>query len=143
MIYNHYHNTYLSILHDPYYDTDIMDKTYSPDSIVPKDLTIATWNNRKTKGLLEIQLDLLKIPYTNPAKGVTWTTNRQKIKTLQAADIKTKYFLALDCYDVIICNSLANIVNTFQKTGAKILYNASLWLFPIMEMEGKTPHFSI
>jgi hypothetical protein len=137
LIKNNKYNTFPLIAHNPYIEIDslLWDELIKKNlkkCQKPHDLTIVTWNNQETKGMLQIQLESLNIDYICLGKGIKWETNRNKPKLLleYIKNIKTNYILGLDCYDVIIIGNIFNIIEKFKKFKCKLLFNSTGTVFP-------------
>jgi hypothetical protein len=137
LIKNNKYNTFPIIAHNPYIEInsllwDELIKTNLKKCQKPHDLTIVTWNNQETKGMLQIQLESLNIDYICLGKGIKWETNRNKPKLLleYIKNIKTNYILGLDCYDVMIIGNIFNIIEKFKKFKCNLLFNSTGTVFP-------------
>jgi hypothetical protein len=149
LLYNKRFDTYPLIVHNPKEDNfpgpmwfnllrvkGLLDATY-----LPEDVTLVTWNNLPTEGLLQEQMKKLGIPYLNLASSTSfWETNREKPRQfiLRSEQIMTKYVLGLDCYDVLIVGDLSEILERFHKFGCRALFNATSCNWPpILEHQRK------
>lgn len=87
---------------------------------------------------LDYQLRLNKIDYLNPAKNYIWKwNNAKKVGFIIKALKKTKqpYALILDGADVCIMSDLSGIVDRFKTYGKDIIFNATIWAYPKMEID--------
>lgn len=103
-------------------------KKLEPDD----DLTIITWNSSKEEGILEKKLNISNIPFITIGKNnINWK-NKNKIKfTIEILEsIKTKYVLAMDCYDVLIFDSPKKILKKFLKLNCDMLLNCEKNFWP-------------
>jgi hypothetical protein len=96
------------------------------------DVSLCTWNSSTTHGLLEINLLNRRMTYACLGRGIKNWTNRLKIPlTLEfVKTVRTKYIIALDCYDVLVLGEIEEIIDRFRKTGAEILFNATGTNYP-------------
>lgn len=139
-IHNLKYDTFPLIAHNPFvdmFDCVMWDTMQSHINLgifckKPYDLTIVTWNNGQVKGCFESQLDSLSLPYKCLGSGMNWTTNRLKPITLKKyiQNIKTKYVLCADSFDVLILDNIEGIASRLDKIGAKVLFNATCCIYP-------------
>ncbi len=139
-LYNYYYNTSPLIVHNPLMDIEgawplwhqIITDPLPNKCVKPEDLTIVTWNNSEYESLLEKQLKSLNISFICLGKGIQWTSNRLKPLTLleNKDKLNTKYVLGLDAFDVVIVDTLQNIISKFKDTKSKLLYNATATVYP-------------
>ena len=106
----------------------------------PEDLSIITTYTDPQKSPLIRQLRISQIPYINSAeelmvKGLPFS-RPGKIYLLKDAlqEIKTKYCLILDGYDVVI-NNFDDIIKKFQSYHTQILFNASKNNYPPVHID--------
>ena len=99
---------------------------------ISKSLTVFTFNNTPSEGILEISLNRLGIPYTILGKNINSWKNIHKIKLLNDAldEIDTEYTLVLDCFDVIVIRHLSAVIGMFQQHDCKMLFNCEAVFFP-------------
>lgn len=106
-----------------------------PKSIEPEDmgdLTIITWNNNRKKGVLEECLDRMGVAYLVLGKGLKEWKQIFKVRlTCEAlGDIKTKYVMGLDAYDVLLLESPRQVVKRFEGFSCEMLFNATFEFYP-------------
>ena len=114
------------------FDTFLKDLWNRQLKSVPEDLTIISIWTDSNKCVLYQQLQKNNIPIINcyiPTEE-SWT-NPYKIKCIlnQLKNIKTKYTLILDGYDVVI-NNFDNLILKFKTFNAGIVFNASKNNYP-------------
>lgn len=138
MVKNFYYQTKPLILHNPFNDSyhcPIWKSAcmISPfvKSRIPENITIVTWNNGHPRGV-QLQLQRMKIPHLVLGQDIIWEANFIKLSLLLESmhKIKTKYILAMDCFDVIIAGDLFDIVDRFQDFNCSIVFNATPVSFP-------------
>jgi hypothetical protein len=110
-------------------------KKSKPKRIEPEDmgdLTIITWNNNQEKGFLEECLDRMGVPYLVLGRGIKEWRNIYKVNlTCEVlGDIKTKYVMGLDSYDVLLLDSPGEVVRRFEGFSCEILFNAVSKFYP-------------
>jgi hypothetical protein len=94
-------------------------------------LSICTWNNSITPGILEKCLNKKKVPYHVLGKNTKWQRKLKlelNVSFLQI--IKTPYILALDSYDVVVLSCPQDILKRFIKTNCDILFSAEKNSYP-------------
>lgn len=137
------YNTYPLVLHSPgdYNQFPFLiekSKKYSQKKKeLSDDLTIFSWNNSKEKGILELLLDKMNIPYFVLGKGILDWKNKLKINlTINfLKTVKTKYVLAMDCFDVIILDNPNRILERFKLfySDKKLIFNATAYIAPYIK----------
>jgi hypothetical protein len=110
-------------------------KKSKPKRIEPEDMndsTIITWNNNQEKGILAECLDRMGVPYLVLGKGIKEWKNIYKVNlTCEAlGNIKTKYVMGLDSYDVLLLGSPSEVVRRFEGFSCEILFNAVSKFYP-------------
>ena len=155
MIRNLVYNTDPFLLHYPTLNSDaernkinlIWEQTVRrklKQCLLPQDITLVTWNS-KDQGFLETQLNEYGIKYICLGKNLEWTANRLKpLSLLNYIDnIKTKYIMGLDCYDVFIVRDFSNILNEFHSYDKKLLFNSTYCVWPSNEEDQKKENAKI
>ena len=136
VLYNTKYKTHPIIVHNPTAKTlvwhQICNLASSPDlqpNRLPNNLTVVTWN---IPGLLEKILDLQKVKFLVLGRGQSHWTNKLKYTLLwrHLPQINTEFILGLDCYDVVVVNELAKIIDKFKKHKCKLLFNAGVGPYP-------------
>jgi len=93
----------------------------------PRDLTILTWNNRTTPGLLERSLEHLGVPFVVMGRGIEdWRNSRDKPRlTVEAlASIDTPYVAGIDSFDAIVVDDPSQLVARFENDfDADLVFN--------------------
>lgn len=87
---------------------------------------------------LDYQLKLNNIEYINPAKRHIgkWTNSKKVGYILKALkQSNQEYCLILDGADVCVMSDLTDIVDRFKSYKKDILFNATLWHFPKLEID--------
>ena len=87
---------------------------------------------------LHKQLTLNNYSYINSIKdrNMLWNKNKKIKYVLDSLYVATKeYCLILDGNDVAILSDLDNIVELFESYNKKVLFNASIWMFPHVIIE--------
>lgn len=108
---------------------------------LPEELSIITFNSSYKKGILENQLDKLKVNYTTLGKGINWKNHHNKITLINENidRIKTKYVLVCDCYDVLVVRDLSSILENFisikKQNNVKIIFNATVYCHPNLKSQ--------
>jgi hypothetical protein len=97
-----------------------------------KDLTLITWNNSSEKGILEECLDDMGAPYIVLGKGIKKWKNISKLRLIgdALANIKTKYVMGLDSYDVMLLGNPREVVKRFKDFSCGMLFNAGVKFYP-------------
>lgn len=85
------------------------------------------------------QLEKNNIPFINAAehKDVYPWVNNKKIKLIHEAlqNVTSEYCLILDGIDVAINDSLSDIIDIYKTYGKKIIFNATPWAHPKVEID--------
>ena len=111
---------------------------------VPENITILTVMDDDSvnfnKSPLINQLTKNKIKFINAAehKDVYPWVNNKKIELLKNTldTIETEYTLILDGSDVVIHKDLTNIIDIYKTYNKDIIFNASQWAHPSIDIEG-------
>lgn len=103
---------------------DFFAETQQPRGPCP-DLTILTWNNRRTKTVLEECLDRWGLSYVTLGRNVPEWRNDMKVYLNATAlrEVKTKYVMALDSDDVIVVAPVPAIIADFESFGCDIVFS--------------------
>lgn len=136
LLKNKKHNSYPNIVHFP----GIKPKTNSfwekiqkiPLQEIQKnpELTIFTWNNKEEPGILEKNLDRLKIEYTVLGQQIKNWNNILKLQLTNdfLKSVETKFVMGLDSIDVIVLNPC--ILDKFNEFNCKLLFNGQNYCYP-------------
>jgi hypothetical protein len=87
--------------------------------------TIITWNNLDTKGILEISLDKLGLPYRVLGKSISTWSNIIKINLTieELKNINTRYVLGVDSFDAVVTGNPESRLDILQK--CDLVFNGS------------------
>ena len=101
---------------------------------LPANIEIVTVSNNPSDAMLIKQLSQNQIPFINKAEiGGSWYNTKKIGYILEALqDVKSEYVLILDADDVLLTNSIPEIIVRFIDYGKKILYGATKNNFPYM-----------
>lgn len=103
---------------------------HKPDNI---GIVCAITDDKKEKSYLLKQLDESGYDYYNSLSGhnVLWSPQNKILHVLNSLKMCTEeYALILDGTDVVIMSDLDDIVKRFNTYNKKILYNATIWMYP-------------
>ena len=121
-----------------------IDKFSRYKTSIPDNLTIITVVDDDSvaydKSPLIKQLNMNGIPFINAAehKDVYPWVNNKKLELINDAlkKVNTTYCLILDGIDVVIIDDLKDIIDIYSTYGKDIIYNASPWAHPKLDIEG-------
>jgi hypothetical protein len=103
---------------------DFFQETHEPCGPCPE-LTILTWNNRRTKSVLERCLDRWGVPHVTLGRNLPEWRNDMKVYLNATAlrEVKSEYVMALDSDDILVVAPVHTILSEFQSFGCDILFN--------------------
>jgi len=129
---NKFFNTRPCVLHNPtpHYLWDIIIKEFfntKRKKIKLHDLTIVTWNNKKSKSILERSLEHLGLKCVVLGKGIKSWNNTLKIKLINKAlpKIKTNFVMGVDAFDAIILSDPNKSIDILNFYNADMVFNAT------------------
>ena len=105
----------------------------TPESTGPiPELTVLTWNNRRTKSLLERCLDHWGASYLTLGKQLPkWRHDMKVYLNAEAlAHVTSEYVMALDADDVLVIAPLRRVIAEFQSFDCEILFGGEKNSYP-------------
>ena len=97
---------------------------------LPKYASIITWNSQKHKGVLELSLDRLGLPYLSIKKN-PWEDFDKVVTTKKAIeDINAECIIWLDCFDTMILDDLSQTIDEFMNSSIGVCFNAEKRFWP-------------
>lgn len=132
-IYNNITNTYPVLVHN---NGHVENKLYQsinwPVSCSDlEDCTVLTWNNTNSPGDFEKSLIRSHIPFRVLAKNVEKWNNIDKPKYVLKENIKSKYIICADSFDVKVTGDLAKCIERLKQTGCRAIYASENNFSPI------------
>lgn len=96
------------------------------------DVQIITWNNTNKKGMLELSLDHLGVPYVTLGQGIKKWQNFMKIELTinQINKLTANYIIGIDSFDALVINDPNIIIDRFKTLKHNMIFNYGITNFP-------------